>query len=84
MAGRSGLPILPFAVSCAKPYILSSWDRFMIPWPFTRAVIAFGEPLSIPGEMDKDAIETYRLELENRLSTVRTAADESLTQEKIC
>ena len=84
MAGRSGLPILPFAVSCAKPYILSSWDRFMIPWPFTRAVIAFGEPLSIPGEMDKDAIETYRLELENRLSTIRTAADESLTHEKNC
>ncbi len=53
----------------------------MIPWPFTRAVIAFGEPLSIPGEMDKDVIETYRLELENCLSTVRTAADESLTQE---
>ena len=78
MAARSGLPMLPFAVSCAKAYRLASWDRFMIPWPFTRVAIAFGDPLQIPEKLTGDAIETYRTELETRLLTARTIADQSL------
>lgn len=75
MAARSGLPVLPFAVSCAKPYVLSSWDRFMIPWPFTRAAIAFNEPLHVPVDMKENDLEPYRLELEKRLTIAQENAD---------
>jgi lysophospholipid acyltransferase (LPLAT)-like uncharacterized protein len=78
MAARSGLPILPFAVSCATPYVLSSWDQFMIPWPFTRVNIAFGEPIHLPEELDGNAVEAYRRLLENRLLSARKTADQSL------
>lgn len=71
IAGRSGLPIVPFAVASQKPCVLSSWDRFMIPRPFSTAVIAFGEPLTVPGDAPVERLEPYRLELQQRLLEAR-------------
>ena len=78
IAGRSGLPIVPFAVASHNPCILSSWDRFMIPRPFSTAVIAFGEPLQVPGDAPAEGLEPYRLELQQRLLEARETAGRSL------
>jgi lysophospholipid acyltransferase (LPLAT)-like uncharacterized protein len=43
-AQRSGRPILPVGVSVDRAWRLRSWDRFMIPKPFARVTIAYGEP----------------------------------------
>lgn len=80
IAGRSGLPIVPFAVASHKPCVLSSWDRFMIPRPFSTAVIAFGEPLTVPGDAPVERLEPYRLELQQRLLDARETAGRSLEQ----
>ena len=43
-AQRSGRAILPVGVSVDRAWRLGSWDRFMIPKPFARVTIAYGEP----------------------------------------
>ena len=78
IAGRSGLPILPFAVASPKACLLSSWDRFMVPRPFSTAAIAFGEPLTVPGDAPVDRLEPYRTELQRRLLEARETAGRSL------
>lgn len=78
IAGRTGLPIVPFAVASHNPCVLSSWDRFMIPRPFSRAVIAFGEPLVVPGDAPVEHLEPYRLALQQRLLGARETAGRSL------
>ena len=78
IAGRSGLPIVPFAVASRKPWELSSWDRFMIPRPFSTAAIAFGEPLEVPGDTAVERLEPYRAELQRRLLEARETAGRSL------
>lgn len=78
IAGRSGLPIVPFAVASCKPWELSSWDRFMIPRPFSTAAIAFGEPLEVPGDASVERLEPYRAELQRRLLEAREIAGQSL------
>ncbi len=78
IAGRSGLPIVPFAVASRHPFVLSSWDRFMIPRPFSTAAIAFGEPLQVPGDAPVERLEPYRSELQHRLLDAREAAGRSL------
>lgn len=78
IAGRSGLPIVPFAVASRKPWELSSWDRFMVPRPFSTAAIAFGEPLEVPGDIAVDRIEPYRTKLQQRLLEARETAGRSL------
>ncbi|HJQ52529.1 MAG TPA: lysophospholipid acyltransferase family protein [Gemmatimonadaceae bacterium] len=43
-AQRSDRVILPVGVSADRAWRLGSWDRFMIPKPFARVTIAYGEP----------------------------------------
>lgn len=51
---RGGHPFIPVGVS-AKPAIhLKTWDRHIVPLPFSRIVVSFGEPLTIKeDEIDK-------------------------------
>jgi lysophospholipid acyltransferase (LPLAT)-like uncharacterized protein len=37
----SGRPMLPMAYAASRAWFVS-WDRFVIPWPFARVVIAIG------------------------------------------
>ena len=78
MACRSGLPIVPFAAASHRPFVLSSWDRFMIPRPFSAAAIAFGAPLLVPGDTPVERLEPYREQLQHRLLSARDAAERSL------
>jgi len=78
IASRSGLPIVPFAVASARPWVLSGWDRFMIPRPFSRAVIAFGEPLKVPANTPASDLVQYQQRLQQRLLDARAAAERSV------
>jgi lysophospholipid acyltransferase (LPLAT)-like uncharacterized protein len=46
-AQRSGAPILPVAASADRAWRLGSWDRFVIPKPFARITIAYGDPTTV-------------------------------------
>jgi lysophospholipid acyltransferase (LPLAT)-like uncharacterized protein len=39
--------ILPITFSSARPRFLSSWDRYLLPRPFCRNVVVYGEPFPI-------------------------------------
>jgi len=39
------------------------WDKFVLPWPFTRIVIAIGEPRQIPKSLDAAGVEHWQREL---------------------
>jgi len=45
LARRSGLPVYPIGLAVRRAWVLSSWDEFVVPKPFTRIVIRMGEPL---------------------------------------
>lgn len=46
LAWTAGVPIVPITVGFRRRWVLRrAWDRFAIPKPFTRATVAFGEPL---------------------------------------
>jgi len=49
-AQRSGAPILPIRVRAARAWRLKSWDRFMIPKPFTRVDVHYGA--LVPMQLD--------------------------------
>lgn len=43
-AQRAGAAIVPVAAHAASAWRLKSWDRFMIPKPFARITVAYGDP----------------------------------------
>ena len=56
LARLTGAWVLPITSSAAKPRFLASWDRYLLPLPFSQGFVAYGEPFPIPREMpDGDA-----------------------------
>lgn len=51
VAQRGKAPIVPTVVHVDKAWRLKSWDRFMIPKPFARITVAYGEPFTIEGDV---------------------------------
>lgn len=82
-AQRSGCPIIPVGVSAWPRWRAPSWDRFLVPWPFARAVWINGEPIYVGPEDDLDeaavrverAIHAAEAEAERRV--VPTSAQTS-------
>ena len=56
-AHRAGVRIVPLAASASAFWQLGSWDRFMIPKPFARVTIAYGDPLPVDAPSSREAGE---------------------------
>ncbi len=70
-------PMLPIAYMASRYWELKTWDKFIIPKPFSRIVIAVGEPHSIDKKSNAEKLEEERLRMEtdmNNLSEVAKAA----------
>lgn len=55
MARLTNLPIVPMCYDVEKKWVARSWDRFIIPKPFSRAVLCYGEPIYLDKNMPIDA-----------------------------
>jgi lysophospholipid acyltransferase (LPLAT)-like uncharacterized protein len=56
LAKLTGGWILPITSSSSRPRFLASWDRYLLPLPFSRGIVAYGEPFPIPpGLPDEEA-----------------------------
>ncbi len=51
---------------------MGSWDRMVVPYPFTRAIFLYGQPFSISRDED---IEKARLRIEEALNTLTARAE---------
>jgi len=75
LAKLSGAPIVPLAVSASRRTHLRSWDEFLIPHPFARVVVIFGEPVRVPADADRRVLEERRGALEASLRQLTREAD---------
>ena len=78
LASMTGAPIIPFYVAVQHAWILNSWDRFVIPKPFSRIHTHFAEMIHVPPELDDDAIEHHRLRMQSGLEHATRVAEERL------
>jgi lysophospholipid acyltransferase (LPLAT)-like uncharacterized protein len=69
LAGATGHPVLPFHIDAADAWAARSWDRSLIPKPFTRVAVAIGPPFEVSGTVE-ETIEGSRQFLESALSTL--------------
>jgi len=75
MAQISGAVILPVFVSADRAWIMGSWDRFLVPKPFSKVTIEWGPPLVVPQDLDPAQNEEFRAEIEQRLFEGYAQAD---------
>lgn len=67
MAMMTGLPIVPIMVDVPRKWQLNSWDRLIIPKPFTRIHLHFLEPVYVKSQEQLQAVST-QLEARMRIS----------------
>ena len=67
MAQLSGVPIAPLTISVNRAWILKSWDRFLIPKPFSTISVHWDNLIPVPETLDDIAFETVRQEIEKRM-----------------
>jgi hypothetical protein len=76
LAQRTGGLILPVTLS-ARPAIVfrKAWDRTLLPLPFARVDVVFGELLEVPAKARGPELERLRLTLEGCLVALQAEAD---------
>lgn len=55
LARLTGLPILPVSVSAQRAVVFNSWDRLVLPLPFSKIVIRWGAPIVVGPDDDRAA-----------------------------
>jgi hypothetical protein len=71
-AQATGLPIVCVAFGARRKKLLRSWDRMIIPMPFTRGVFVYGEPTVIPRGAP---VEEWRATIESRMNELADEAE---------
>ena len=67
MAKLTGKPIIPFCNASDRAFHLRTWDKMIIPKPFAKVRVMFGEPVSVPPGITDSDYEVYRKKVENEL-----------------
>lgn len=78
MARKAGATLVPCGVSAKPRFIAKSWDRYMIPLPFSRCLLNFGEPLVVPPDATDEQVEEIRLKLESEITRLEIEAERML------
>ena len=67
LAESSGAPLVTLSAYFHSAWRLKTWDRFVIPKPFSRIEVRFGAPIHLEKGMDKELLEEQRQKLQERL-----------------
>ena len=79
LAGMSGASVLPMACAARRAWRLPTWDRLLLPLPFSRVVVLVGEPYTVPKGLDEAALEAERQRLQDVLERLGAEAERLVT-----
>ena len=77
LAGITKMPLFPMTFSAKNKLTLNTWDKFILPLPFTRCSINFGTPINLASRSSKELVEEKRLELEKQLNQLSSECDKA-------
>jgi hypothetical protein len=80
LAQLTGKPILPVSVAASHAFRFPTWDRFELPLPFSRVVIAYGEPVKMPRGVDAESLARLQQEMAGRLQALQQEARAALRE----
>ena len=78
LARSSGVPLSMFHMAVDRAWVLNTWDRLMIPKPFSRVLMRFGKLIPVPSDATDEEVERYQQELQNSIDRVCEFAEENV------
>ena len=80
LAQMTGARIGAFHLEPEHAWTMRSWDRFLVPWPFTRIVVSWARWTQVPAELPEAEFERKREELNAAIERARLRALEHLNK----
>jgi lysophospholipid acyltransferase (LPLAT)-like uncharacterized protein len=74
LAQKTGRTVIPIGVEFSRCWRMGRWDDFMVPKPFARATVTFGEPQMIRATATEAEFEQERLRLQESLAALTITA----------
>jgi len=75
MASHVGFPIVPVATAASTEWRLNSWDRFRVPKPFARVIVAYGDPIPVPPKIDEAEVPDWCARIAASITGLTAEAD---------
>lgn len=75
MAKKSGCALVPVGSSARWALYVRTWDRYLVPVPFSKAAFVFGEPLYVPAKATDEEVEAVRLRLQDEIDRTQAIAE---------
>jgi len=72
---KTGAWIVPVCVAYERAWALPSWDRMLVPRPFSGVVVRYGEPFKVEGADDEPCRERLARELDRMEAWAQAAFD---------
>ena len=72
LAQQAGITVQPVTYSVEERFVIPSWDRMIVPRPFSRGVIVFSAPITIPADEDRN---NARVRIQEALNGITEQAD---------
>lgn len=78
LARSSGVPLTMFHIAVESAWVLNTWDRLIIPKPFSRVLIRFGKLIPVPADASDEDLERYQQQLQDSLDRVCDFAEANI------
>jgi lysophospholipid acyltransferase (LPLAT)-like uncharacterized protein len=70
LAQKTGASVLPMNLEYSSCWRFNSWDRFILPRPFSRVRVTFGEPYRVAATTTAEEFEAERMQIQNRMMSL--------------
>lgn len=78
LAKKTGIPISCFYVAVKRAWILNSWDRMIIPKPFSQAAIYASGPMYVRADATEEQMTALHQQMQETLERCRLSAEKQL------
>lgn len=82
LAKKTGHPISCFYVAVERAWILNSWDRMMIPKPFSRAMLYASNPIYVPPNTTDEQMAALHQQMQEALERCRMQAEQAFSNQQ--
>src|SRR5580704_11902562 len=80
LARSSAVPLTMFHIAVDQAWVLNTWDRLIIPKPFSRVLMRFGKLIVVPPDATDEDLDRYQHDLQDSLDRVREFAEENVSK----
>lgn len=80
LARSSGVPMTMFHMAVDRAWVLNTWDRLIVPKPFSRVLLRCGKLIQVPRAASDEDLKGYEQQLQDSLDRVREFAEANVNK----